>query len=168
LQKDLLAISSDPPIQSDEDISSSVILIDDQRKRKTTLKNEPRDPWLFGILPFYSAHWKKCIIRTIILLFVGGLAILLPDISQLIEIITGITVTFNGFVMGPLCHLRVQYLEKKWVGAWWILSLLCNSIIILFGLLIGGWTVYLSIIKLIHFTPKSHCNTTNITNTTFF
>jgi hypothetical protein len=62
-----------------------------------------------------------------------------------IGIITGVTITFNGFVIGPLIHLKVQYNEKKWVGVWWILTLLFHGSLIIFGLLLGGWTIYLSV-----------------------
>lgn len=116
----------------------------------------PKDAYCFGLLPMYNAHWKKCIIRAIVLVFVGALALAIPDLSDLlgnfsklpasfIGIVTGATVSFNGFIMGPLCHLKVQYNEQQWKGMWWIVTLLFHVALIIGGVGLGGWTVYSSV-----------------------
>jgi len=113
-------------------------------------------------LPWKAAHWKKMILRTLLLIFTLGVALAIPCLSQLIALISGFTLTFNGFIIGPLCNLSLQYMYKpkketleptvlgihNFFLIWW------DVFLILFGFVIGFWTIYLSVLDLVKHAGK--------------
>jgi len=125
----------------------------------------PRGNACSGLPPWQPAHWKKMVLRTILMGITGALGIGISCISQLLALVSGFTLTFNGFIIGPLIHLAMRYNRQiqKFEGlrdktdyespmertgmscllfVWWDIFLL------LFGTGIGGWTVYLAVVDL--------------------
>lgn len=117
--------------------------------------------------PWEPAHWKKMILRTLLLILTGALGIGISCIGQLLALVSGFTLTFNGFVIGPLIHMAMRYSKqiKKFEGlrdgtdyetsmersglscmlsVWW------DAFLILFGIGIGGWTIYLAVVDLVN------------------
>lgn len=53
------------------------------------------------------------------------------------------------FIAGPLCHLKMKYDTHETNGWRWMGFVWLDSFLILFGMGIGGWTIYLAILDLI-------------------
>jgi len=91
---------------------------------------------------------KRNFLRTICILVTYAVAALIPNISALVGIISGVTLTFNAFIMGPLVHLKWKYdkiISKEDVSYQWLFSLCANIFLILSGFVLGGWSTYLAI-----------------------
>ena len=81
-----------------------------------------------------SSHWKKCVVRTLLCALTLGLAVAIPDISDLINLVSGISLSFNTFIFPPLVYLKLDWIsikigEKKFRPLVWLLFIL----ILLFG-----------------------------------
>jgi len=97
-----------------------------------------------------EAHWKKMILRTFLLFCVGILGIAVPNITELLALVTGFTLTFNGFIIAPLCHIKLMYKRGQVYGISGLLLIWWDAFLILAGTGLGGWTTYLAISCLKH------------------
>jgi len=95
---------------------------------------------------------KRNILRTGVVFLCWALAAAIPNVGDLLGIISGIAITFNAFVLGPLIHLKLKFDEhsvSEMKRFSWLLSLILHTFIILFGAGIGWWSAYLSVISVI-------------------
>ena len=53
------------------------------------------------------SHVKKCLVRAVLVAVTGGLAVGIPDISALVNLMTGISVTYNTFILCPLIYMKL-------------------------------------------------------------
>eukprot|EP01126_Amoeba_proteus_P036929 TRINITY_DN3781_c0_g1_i2.p1 TRINITY_DN3781_c0_g1~~TRINITY_DN3781_c0_g1_i2.p1 ORF type:complete len:139 (+),score=5.51 TRINITY_DN3781_c0_g1_i2:201-617(+) len=99
---------------------------------------------------FKHTHFRVCIVRTILMILTGIAGIFIDNISSLIGLVSGFTLTLNGFILGPLCYLRMKYdTESSKQPAWrWGLSVGVHTFLILTGTVVGCYQVYLAIRQL--------------------
>uniref|UniRef100_A0A6B2L6M1 Amino acid transporter transmembrane domain-containing protein n=1 Tax=Arcella intermedia TaxID=1963864 RepID=A0A6B2L6M1_9EUKA len=72
-------------------------------------------------------------------------AIFIPNLGDLLSITSGIALTYNGFVMGPVLYLNRRYKEIEYRTNWFYFNAFLHIALLLFGVSLGGWTTYLAI-----------------------
>eukprot|EP01130_Rhizamoeba_saxonica_P016306 TRINITY_DN7515_c0_g1_i1.p1 TRINITY_DN7515_c0_g1~~TRINITY_DN7515_c0_g1_i1.p1 ORF type:complete len:428 (-),score=64.13 TRINITY_DN7515_c0_g1_i1:90-1373(-) len=103
------------------------------------------------------AHWKKIILRTLVNGVVFAVAVGVPNISELLNLISGIALCYNGFIMGPIVYLKTRRDNEYGLS---LLLYVSHIAIVIFGFGIGGWTTYLGTCGVINvFTNSTMCPT---------
>jgi len=116
----------------------SDFLMEDQKKN---IQRRGKFPIEFSLL-------KRNVLRTGVVCLVWAMAAAIPNVSGLLGIISGIAITFNAFILGPLVHLKLTYDEAHssyFKKISWLVTLILHVMIILFGAGIGIWATYLSV-----------------------
>jgi amino acid permease len=101
-------------------------------------------------------YWKRIITRVGLNVFCCGLAVLVPDISDLIAVGTSMALSWMTFIVGPLIVARVKLL--LWRGRGRSQALKCSQIsylgflgfLVIFGAVAGVATTYLSIVNVVN------------------
>eukprot|EP01123_Difflugia_compressa_P006180 TRINITY_DN18355_c0_g1_i1.p1 TRINITY_DN18355_c0_g1~~TRINITY_DN18355_c0_g1_i1.p1 ORF type:complete len:449 (+),score=40.59 TRINITY_DN18355_c0_g1_i1:150-1349(+) len=97
--------------------------------------------------------FRRNILRTLTMVLTYAIAALIPNISGLVGIVSGATLTYNSFIMGAIIHLKCEYnyADAMEVRSFrWYMKLTIHIFIILCGIFLGVWAVYLAIIQIMN------------------
>jgi len=94
-------------------------------------------------------YWKLMIIRTVGSILTCGLVAAIPDLTNLLNITSGIALTWQSFVFGPILYVKARSSEFSSTTYYVVVISVLNGILGLFGALIGSFAIYLAVRDLI-------------------
>ncbi len=101
---DISRQSIDLPINT-----TQVVLEDNEDINSNDQPNEHLD-----VIP----HWKKMLVRTVMILITMGFAVAIPNVSDLVGIVVGVSNSMNSFILPTLIYLKVSFDEDKQAGVY--------------------------------------------------
>jgi len=70
--------------------------------------------WRKGSLtPQHVAYWKKMLTRTVMILLTLAMALAVPNVSDLVGLIVGVSNSTNSFILPMLIYLKVCHDERR-------------------------------------------------------
>jgi len=89
--------------------------------------------------------WKNMIIRALCNIVACLFAVCVPNIDDLLNITSGIALTYNGFVMGPIIFLKQKYTKGDSGATTMTILLISHILLLLLGIVLGIWATVLAI-----------------------
>jgi len=90
-------------------------------------------------------YWKVMSIRTLASIVTCGMVVLIPELTNLLNITSGIALTWQSFVFAPIIYVKARSSKDYSSKVFVVVSSILHGLLGTAGIVIGSYAIYLSV-----------------------